>query len=306
MFNRLTNVFKAQNVEQQRDDTLGSTADARPVIEGRSIGRGEHPVYNSARFDKRRLQLPATRILCEGGSSFDLLTRVSSALAKELGIQEGNKGLGEGYFSSSVRLALNQTRNSEAFGQYCAVKKISQDPQYAEKEFQNQKKLGDNPFFVKAYDIAHTQGKDGLTKSYIFMELVTGGNGTEVTKAILEDQEMLPQEKKEKLLEKAHGMVVALNEMHRCGYCHGDVKRENFFHDEKSGKMKIGDYATMSPINPDGLETDRFGLANCLENIAKEARQAGIEMKGLDLAINALRKNLPTNILLDSWAQVLQ
>jgi hypothetical protein len=91
---------------------------------------------NGARVDKRLYGLINTRIRCESGENYELVTKPDKLTAERFGLIEGqSQTLGFGNYSTSIRLARLANGKTSGDEQYVVVKKINGNPAAAKKEF---------------------------------------------------------------------------------------------------------------------------------------------------------------------------
>lgn len=211
--------------------------------------------------------------------------------------------LGRGQFSVGVRLA-------QAAGEPRAAKQIADEKQ-ARREFQVHQDLashpaGPSPYLVKAFDIA-VQYKGS---SHLLMESFSGPDGETALNTLLEDPSKSGPQKAAEILDTARHYVIALGELNRRGYQHGDTDNlKNFF--SEGPRIALGDYGLSrklgAPANPatlGQLHSDRFGLGMLLSRMQKTAEGAGVFVPGLRIAANALMSGTSTTQLRNNWAQV--
>lgn len=340
--------------ENQEGQQLGRTSDATVASQSLHIPISPDPALNnpsqsqhtglSARFDKRRLHstlagaqmhLSATQIQTESGNRYELLTFIDESLFESLGIspenitETGSVKIGSGKHSTTVRLARDITPGSATFGRIVAVKKMSSDisgpsvTALAQEEFDNYQKIESGSFFIKAYDIAHTTGKNGESKSYIFTDYIAGPNignavdewvqtGTTLKNRHIWGAEQVSIFIKNNILHTSYFSVNAVNEMHENDLTHGDINIGNILRCRQRNRIFLCDYNDVQKYTNDEdgdarIAKDVKDLGEVLEALCFKAEVNGISLPGLSKAAKDLmeQKVTPKQVL-QNWNSILE
>lgn len=270
--------------------------------------------YLGSRDDLRAAGIAGSKINSESGRSYVTQDRPPIQLLERLELQRqydrhGNFSLGSGMNSVGISLARNQQVPEEHADGYVAVKTFVSHEQAA-REHANHLVLGDDPRFVKALDVSHV-ADDG--RSYLFMELMKGGDGKAHLDSVLREPTLQADEKTDLMLDAVHGYLSCLEGMHDKNLKHGDIDLKNFFHAADSARVAIGDFGSTREATPAQKLDEAVELGHMFNrDIRPRALQAGLDIKALDNVVGVLLgrhqdrrvQQDPIGTLLKNWRQI--
>ncbi|MEJ2669787.1 MAG: protein kinase, partial [Gammaproteobacteria bacterium] len=213
--------------------------------------------FKSFKKDDIFRRAPFTQIRAESGDIYELMNTLNEQLHKDeieslhqlhdISFDSNSKHkLGEGTFGK-VRLA-----RSIKTGEIVAVKKIKSEPNRSpnrlaeeeknilEKRFENEP--NNNRYFITFRDYAKTE-----EKSYIFMSLAGSQDGVKTICNLHEDIYNNGIEHHEQEVRNiAKSYTQCINELHKKGLSHRDIKPGNFLHGKKG--IKLGDFGSLTHV----------------------------------------------------------
>ncbi len=294
---------------------------------------GRHPTDASMRtpnsqlrIDKRTSGAPHTVIRGQyTGNEFHLVGTLNEAETQSAFSKTGIPSLGKlvlGTGSARVRLAYYDDRESGK-QVWVAVKKMTDiDVAYIEIErhLDVQRSLPESLFVVKLIDYAITEGKDKKSKAYLFMEWSNPGyqimNTTKKDKVCAEHfyggqadlagfvnhASQFPFygscSAQEAVRKVAWACVAAVNDFHKAGLVHRDIKSENFYCNH-SGQVKLGDYASVGLRSDSALSSAGWTPQSVPYHILKEIGSQAIDKIALTWSAQELDRFALGRTLLD-------
>lgn len=291
-------------------NTAGQPLRAPENHQARPANRG----YLGSRDDLSSAGLAGSKINAESGHSYITQNRPAIELLERLQLprkhdSHGNFILGSGANSVGISLARNQQVAETHADAYVAVKTLVSHEQAA-REFANSAALGKDPRFVQALDVAHVEGDK---RSYLFMELMTGGDGETHLGNVFGERTLHADDKKELMLDAIQGYLSCLKGMHDKDMKHGDIDIKNFFHDADSARIAIGDFGRSGSATPAQKIDEAVELGMMFNrDIRPAALRAGVDVAALDNVVGVLYgrhpdprvKQDPIGLLLKNWAQI--